>query len=263
MRLLAHLSDLHFGRTDARVVESLLADLHHHRPDLIAISGDLTQRAKSHQFAEARQFLDALPAPAVIVPGNHDLAPLYRPLNRLFRPRAKFHRHLPDHEPWPVWQDEEITVIGLDSTRHLRWTSGKLRSIHLDHVDTVLAEATTPVKVAFLHHPPAESPSGHPFEALAERGVDLILTGHVHKAHAEVIRANTGQSCVLVQASTACSTRLREDANGYGLIRIDMPEIEVTLRGWSGAAFHTTHQVPFTRTTGEWRPRKGHVTPPA
>ena len=89
MRVLAHLSDLHFGRTDTRVVEALLADLQHHRPDLVVISGDITQRARTYQFAEARAFLDRLPCPAVIVPGNHDLVPLYRPLGRLFNPPSR------------------------------------------------------------------------------------------------------------------------------------------------------------------------------
>lgn len=252
MRTVAHLSDLHFGRTDARVVEALMADLHHHRPDLIVISGDLTQRARSHQFAEAKAFLNRLPAPSLIVPGNHDLAPLYRPLSRLFKPRERFHSLI--HQPWPVWSDDELVAIGLDSTRSLRWTSGKLRAAHLDHVQKVgEAAAATACRVAFLHHPPHTALSGHPFEALAERGVDVVLTGHVHKAHVEVIVGDGPSSCLLVQASTACSTRLREDANGYGLIRVDMPEVEVSVQGWSGEAFHTVRRSLFTKTAGVWR----------
>lgn len=254
MRVLAHLSDLHFGRTEPRVVDALLADLAHARPDLVIISGDLTQRARSHEFAAARAFLDRLPAPALAVPGNHDLAPLYQPLNRLFRPRAKFEKHLPGHHSWPVWRDDELVAMGLDSTRHLRWKSGKLRSSHLDHVDGVIA--ATPAhacKVAFLHHPPATALSGHPFEALAERGIDLVLTGHVHKAHVDVIAATHRGSCVLVQASTACSTRLREDANGYSLIHVDMPGMVVEVRGWSGEAFHAVHAYSFHKTGQAWR----------
>ena len=83
MKTIAHLSDLHFGRTEDKVVAALLADLERHRPDLVIISGDLTQRARSHQFAEARAFLSHIPAPALVVPGNHDLYPLYRPLARI------------------------------------------------------------------------------------------------------------------------------------------------------------------------------------
>lgn len=258
MKTIAHLSDLHFGRTDARVVEALLADLHRHRPDLIVVSGDLTQRARTHQFAEARAFLDQLPAPALVVPGNHDLAPLYRPLSRLLSPRAKFRLHLPGHDPLPVWRDEELLVIGLDSTRSLRWKEGRLRGRHLEHLDeqAVLA-APGACKVAFLHHPLTSSSFGHPFEALADRGIDLVLTGHVHRVHLEVIVGRDG-SCVLVQASTACSTRLREDANGYGLIQVDMPRLEVAVQGWSGEGFHTVRHHSFAKEgSGLWRAVSG------
>lgn len=254
MPVIAHLSDLHFGRTDATVVEALLNDLTQARPDLVVISGDLTQRARSSQFAEARAFLERLPAPALVVPGNHDLSPLYSPLNRLFRPRAKFQHHLPGHADSQIWQDEQMVVVGLDSTRHLRWKSGKLRSSHLDRIDTVLAGAAeSACKVAFLHHPPATALSGHPFEALADRGIDLVLAGHVHKVHMELISGAHHSSCILVQASTACSTRLREEANGYGLVHLSMPDMVVEMRGWSGKAFHTVRRQAFRKSGSHWR----------
>lgn len=254
MPVVAHLSDLHFGRTDPEVVQALLEDLTQQRPDLVIISGDLTQRARTYQFAEARAFLDRLPAPALVVPGNHDLAPLYRPLNRLFRPRAKFERHLPGHADWPVWRDGQLVAVGLDSTRHLRWKSGKLRTGHLDQVDEAFADApASACKLVFLHHPPATALSGHPFEALADRGVDLVLTGHVHRAHLELIVGHRHGSCVLVQASTACSTRLREDANGYGIIHVTMPEMAVEVRGWSGDRFHPVRQQRFHKLGSHWQ----------
>ncbi len=257
MTTLAHLSDLHFGRTDARVVKALLDDLHRHRPDLIIVSGDLTQRARSHQFAEARSFLEQLPAPALVVPGNHDLAPLYRPFSRVFAPREKFRRHLPGHDPLPVWSDEGVLVLGLDSTRSLRWKEGRLRDRHLDHVEEMVARAAPGAcKVAFMHHPLASTAFGHPFEALAERGIDLVLTGHVHRVHMEVIHARSGGSCILVQASTACSTRLREDANGYGLVHLAMPAMDIVVQGWSGESFHPVRHWRFHKDhRGLWETR--------
>jgi 3',5'-cyclic AMP phosphodiesterase CpdA len=258
MRTIAHLSDLHFGRTDPLVAAALLADLERRRPDLVIISGDLTQRARSHQFAEARAFLSRVPAPVLVVPGNHDLAPLYRPLDRLFRPRHKFRRHLPDHHSLPVFQDGEVVAIGLDSTRALRWQSGRLKDAHLDHVERILADAPAEsCKATFLHHP---LPTGHPFEALAVRGIDLVLTGHVHRAHVELIVGPQDSSLVLVQASTACSTRLRDDANGYCLVRVAMPQMEVMVQGWSGEAFHTIRHYWFEKGSGSWRvcPRPEH-----
>ncbi len=259
MRHIAHLSDLHFGRTDARVVQALREDLDRQRPDLVIVSGDLTQRAKAGEFAEARAFLAHLPCPSLVVPGNHDLVPLHRPLSRLLRPRDRFERHLPDHRPWPVWHDDEVTAIGLDSTRHLRWISGKLRASHLEHVEQVVTAAPDHAcKLAFLHHPPPTALDGHPFERLAERGVDVVCTGHVHRAHVEVITGHGPTSCILVQASTACSTRLRDDANGYALIRIAMPEVEVILQGWTGERFHPRHQMRFVKSGGVWRDASPH-----
>lgn len=254
MPVIAHLSDLHFGRTDTAVVEALLADLAEQRPDLVIVSGDLTQRARAHQFAEARAFLGRLSAPALVVPGNHDLAPMYRPLNRLFRPRAKFEHHLPGHADSTVWRDERLVVVGLDSTRHLRWKSGKLRAGHLDKVEMALEGAPAEAcKVAFLHHPPATALSGHPFATLADRGVDLVLTGHVHRAHMELIAGRDHGTCILVQASTACSTRLREDANGYGLIHVEMPGLSVEVRGWSGERFHAVRRQHFHKQGSHWK----------
>lgn len=254
MRLIAHLSDLHFGKADPAVVEALVVDMAGHQPDLVIISGDLTQRAKSHQFAEARTFLERLGAPVLVVPGNHDLAPFYRPLKRLLSPRAKFEKHLPGLAQATCYSDDEIVAIGLDSTRHLRWQSGKLRSHHLDEVRSELAEAADHhCKIAFLHHPPSTARSGHSFDTLVENGIDLILTGHVHKAHVELITTPHHGSCVLVQASTACSTRLRQDANGFALIRFDYPRLSVDIRGWGGSAFHTLHVHDFVKQGETWQ----------
>ncbi|OAN43938.1 phosphohydrolase [Paramagnetospirillum marisnigri] len=265
MRTIAHLSDLHFGRTEAKVVRALLLDLEHHRPDLVIISGDLTQRARSHQFAEARAFLSHIPAPALVVPGNHDLYPLYRPLARLFRPRAKFHRNLPGHDVRPVWADSAVVAMGLDSTRSLRWKSGALKDSHLDHLETTLAEANPKAaRVVFMHHPPATTSGGHPYETLVEHGIDLVLTGHVHHAHVELINGEKGGSLVLVQATTACSTRLREDSNGYCLVRLDGDHMEVGVQGWSGEVFHTIRHHWFEKRYGVWRgiAHPTHVFPP-
>ena len=76
MRTLAHVSDLHFGREDAVVAEVLLDDLAEAEPAMVAVSGDLTQRARPAEFESARAWLKRLPMPAVVVPGNHDV-PLF------------------------------------------------------------------------------------------------------------------------------------------------------------------------------------------
>ena len=85
-----HLSDLHFGRVDQRVYGPLIEAVHALKPDLIAVSGDLTQRARSAEFEAARKFLDALPQPQIVVPGNHDV-PLHNVYERFVSGFDSFH----------------------------------------------------------------------------------------------------------------------------------------------------------------------------
>jgi 3',5'-cyclic AMP phosphodiesterase CpdA len=74
MRTVAHLSDLHLGRHDPLIVEALIISLRENRPDLMIFSGDLTQRARRSEFAEARTFLDRIAAPRQSRPGAGVLA---------------------------------------------------------------------------------------------------------------------------------------------------------------------------------------------
>ena len=130
MRTLAHLSDLHFDRVDPVVVEALALAVTAARPDVVAISGDLTQRARSTQFRQARAFLDRLPQPQVIVPGNHDM-PLYNVVQRLLTPRRGYRRHVTD-DLRPSHSDPELLVIGVDTT-HMWSKDGTIRTATRPH----------------------------------------------------------------------------------------------------------------------------------
>src|SRR5690349_5428709 len=99
MRTLIHLSDLHFGRVDDTLIAPLIEQVHSLRPDVVVVSGDLTQRARGREFGAARRFLDSLPKPQIIVPGNHDV-PLYNVFDRFARPLKKYRRYIgEDLEP--------------------------------------------------------------------------------------------------------------------------------------------------------------------
>jgi len=254
MTLVAHLSDLHFGRTDPRLVAALRADLAAAAPDLVAISGDLTQRARSRQFAEARAFLTSIAAPLVVVPGNHDISPLYRPFDRLLRPRDKFRRLLPYRDFPSAWRGEDLVAVGLDSTRPLRWKSGALTDAHLDRLGHLLDGAPAEAaRLVVLHHPPADAGGGHPFDVLLGHGIDLVLAGHAHHARVDLIGEGGAGSLVLVQAGTACSTRRRGEPNGYCLIRLERRQIEVTLREWTGDLFLSRRTAHFRKQGFSWR----------
>src|ERR671938_935858 len=110
MKKIVHLSDLHFGRIDAGLVEPLVAAVNEAQPTLVVVSGDLTQRARSQQFEEARAFLDRLPKPQIIVPGNHDV-PLHNAYARFFQGLNKYKRFITD-DLEPFYSDTEIAVLG-------------------------------------------------------------------------------------------------------------------------------------------------------
>src|SRR4029079_19628242 len=124
MRTILHLSDLHFGRVNPLLVDPLLKIVKEIGPDLVAVSGDLTQRARSHQFQQARSFLEALPKPQIIVPGNHDI-----PLHNVF---ARFVQPLPEYRGYittdlqPVYADEEMVVVGVNTARSSVFKGGRI-----------------------------------------------------------------------------------------------------------------------------------------
>ncbi len=106
MRRIAHISDLHFGRTDPAVVEGLVDELNRAPPDLIIASGDFTMRARRREYAEARAFLARLSAPWVAVPGNHDIAH-FKLFSRFFHPFRRY-RNFIHAETEPTFLDDEI-----------------------------------------------------------------------------------------------------------------------------------------------------------
>ena len=139
MRTIVHLSDLHFGRLDPRLVQPLLAAIRDLSPELVAISGDLTQRARRTQFAEARSFIQALELPHLVVPGNHDV-PLYDIARRFLRPLARYREFVADDLEPSV--DDEIAVIGLNSARSLTFGRGRLNARQISARPSACAAST-------------------------------------------------------------------------------------------------------------------------
>jgi predicted phosphohydrolase len=124
MRTVAHLSDPHFGRIDRATVQALIATVTEARPDIVVVSGDLTQRAKGSEFQEARQFLEALPSPQIVVPGNHDV-PLYNVLARALKPLRNYQRYI-SKELEPFYCDDEIAIVGINTARSLTFKGGRI-----------------------------------------------------------------------------------------------------------------------------------------
>ena len=93
MPVVVHLSDIHFGAHRQDLAESLVADIAGVGPDLVVISGDLTQRARRGQFHQARAFIDRLSTSVLTVVGNHDLPLLDLP-RRLLSVTGRYERSI-------------------------------------------------------------------------------------------------------------------------------------------------------------------------
>jgi 3',5'-cyclic AMP phosphodiesterase CpdA len=264
VRTIAHLSDLHFGREDPRVVEALRSELDRQRPSLVIVSGDLTQRARRRQFEACARFLRALPSPVLVVPGNHDI-PLFDVLRRFLSPLGRYRRYIAE-EAVPLFEDGELFVMGLNSARPWRWKDGALSREQVALIsDRFAAAPPRALRLLVTHHPLRPRP-GDPEPALMRRGpealdaagrhVDLALAGHLHMGYLADIRP-TGEGAravLLVQAGTAISNRRRHEPNSYNRIEVDGDRLEITIRSWGTDAFETRETLSYRLREGVWVP---------
>ena len=269
MRTIIHLSDIHFGRIDPRLVAPLVRTIHAIAPSLVAISGDLTQRARRGQFREARVFLDQLGAPLLVVPGNHDV-PLYNLLARFADPYAGYRRYIQD-DLEPVYEDEEFIAVGMNSARSLPLHGGgRLNQGQVARAAARLKTAPADaVRIVVTHHP-FDLPHGHRRDQLIGRstmamplltaaGADLFLAGHLHLSHvghtADRYRS-AGRTALIVQAGTL-STRGRGEPNAFNVLRIARPQIAIERHTWDESAqrFQATWGGAFCQTAEGWSPK--------
>lgn len=266
MKTIVHLSDLHFGRADPELLGPLIEHVRGAAPDLVVVSGDLTQRARDREFREARAFLDALPSPRLVVPGNHDV-PLYNPVARLLFGLRGYRRHIAA-EVAPFYRNDECAVLGVNTARSLTVKDGRISSGQLRAIERVFRGVPPEVtKVLVTHHPFDLPPRSHhdrvvggarrAIEALAELGVDVVLSGHAHQAHAghSATRFRAAHRAILlVQAGTATSTRVREEPNSWNIVRLDGGGVRVERQAWSGALgrFVTVDDQHFRRAPSGW-----------
>ncbi|HEU4852098.1 MAG TPA: metallophosphoesterase family protein [Telluria sp.] len=267
MRTVVHLSDLHFGRVDGTLLDPLSRLVNELDPDVVVVSGDLTQRAKDEQFAEARAWLDTLPGPQVIVPGNHDIS-LYNVYRRFFEPLTRYKRYITD-DLSPMYADDEIAVVGINTARSLTFKDGRINKEQLAEVHTHFSDLPEHVvKIVVTHHP-FDLPEGHEeesdlvdrasmaMEAFASLGVDVLLAGHLHARHASntMERYQLGDyAALVVQAGTATSTRGRGEVNSFNLLRIEHDRVEVDTYGWDmiHQEFSVLHTEAFLRSANIW-----------
>ena len=251
--IIVHASDIHFGRPHLpELSRAMMSFVHDLGPDAVVISGDLTQRAKAAEYRAARAFLDALaPHPVIATAGNHDV-PLYRFGERLFAPYRNYRSIIGtdtdavlDVDPGPS-ASGGARLVALDSSSPLRAiVNGRVAARQLEFADKAFATAPAgALRVLVVHHnlvDPGDGPRAPPLrgagrilDRLPHWGVDLVLSGHVHRSHLgdRAGRAGTDGGVPVILAGTASSNRGRggeEGRNSFNLIRVEESEIEAAV----------------------------------
>jgi 3',5'-cyclic AMP phosphodiesterase CpdA len=271
MTRLVHLSDLHFGAHDERLVEAVDWQVDELKPDLIVISGDFTQRARTEQFRDACEFLDGLRDrghDVLGVPGNHDV-PLYDVLRRFLFPLARYRRFI-DDTLCPFIELPGVAVLGINTARSFTFKDGRINQDQVEFIrETFSRTPSESVRILVTHHPLFALQVGDEIEravgrhelaldAVEESGVDMLLAGHAHHATSQdagdlVTRAG---GVLVVQAGTATSTRVREQEQSFNTIDIDDSLVTVTVHGWTGDDFKANDARAYEWVEGRWKLRK-------
>lgn len=276
MRTLMHISDLHFGRADVCVMAHVLKEILVRQPNMVVISGDLTQRARPVEFEAARAFIKALETAGIscfVIPGNHDIMPLYRPLSRSRRPFDRYRAHIAEVTE-PVYADKYLAIAAIDTVRASTLKNGRISPGQIDRVsEWFFGVPDSVMKIVVTHHP-LDLPEPHTRRKLvwrakravyllSESRVDMYLSGHYHQSsavHTAARYTSEHYAAIAVQAGTV-SHRLRGEQQSFNVIRIGKPEATIETFAWdsSARAFQAVSLKSFTCEEGRWREIPGAV----
>lgn len=252
MSVLLQISDTHFGTERPPVVEALVAFTLAQRPDLVVLSGDITQRARRAQFHAARTFVKRLATPVLAIPGNHDV-PLFDLLARFTRPYGHYREAFGD-ELEPVHASDDLLVLCLNTTRWWRHKNGEISAEQIERVAARVAGAAPGQLCVIVVHQPVSVPQAGDVHNLVRRhaaavrrwadaGADLVMGGHIHLPYAAPL-SGLSRRLWVVQAGTAVSRRVRGDQpNSVNLLRWgrDAPRGRCVIERWdcpaAGPAF--------------------------
>jgi 3',5'-cyclic AMP phosphodiesterase CpdA len=237
------------------------------KPDLVVISGDFTQRARTEQFRQACEFLEGLRErghEVLGVPGNHDV-PLYDVLRRFLSPLARYRRFI-DESLCPFIELAGVAVLGINTARSFTFKDGRINADQVQFIrDTFARTPSKAVRILVTHHPlfalevagEVDRAIGRQelaLDAVEESGVDMLLAGHNHHASSQdaselVTRAG---GVLVVQAGTATSTRVREQEQSFNTIDIADACVTITVNAWNGKDFRANDARRYQWQDGKW-----------
>jgi 3',5'-cyclic AMP phosphodiesterase CpdA len=270
MRTIIHISDVHFGKIEDSSINSLLVVFSVINPDLVIISGDLTQRAKVKQYKSAKIFLDNLKKAGIgyfVVPGNHDIEPLWKPIRRIFNPYKNYQKYISETIE-PVYADSEIAIAGLNTARPAKLKNGSINQAQIKKIQEWFSTFSPEIlKIVVTHHP-LDLPIHLSKRRLARRAlrgiesfsannIDLYLSGHYHQSSVITTaeRYNKlGYYSIALQAGTL-STRQRGEVQSFNVISYDKPKLSVETYLWDSAdkKFLKKSITDFSLTDNLWR----------
>lgn len=238
MTRLLQISDPHFGTAQPAVIQALLHMAQEQRPDVLVLSGDITQRARVEQFSHAREFCDSLGIPRMLsLPGNHDI-PLFNLYERIFTPYRRYLQFFgPDVES--VLETPELSVISVKTTRRWRHKNGVVSRSQIERVVAHLEKARPEqLRVVVVHQPVHVQREEDEHDRLrgshtavrawSAAGADIVMGGHIHLPYIcelSALVAGVGRRIWCVQAGTALSSRIRQEApNSVNLLHFGLAD---------------------------------------
>jgi 3',5'-cyclic AMP phosphodiesterase CpdA len=235
--MLLHLSDPHFGTEQPSIVQALQRLCAELQPELVVVSGDLTQRARQVQFVQAKAFLQSLNCPYLVIPGNHDI-PLFHLPKRIWQPFKRFKECFGTLEP--RLETEHFVVIGVNTIKSHHHTKGSISLRQIEWVSQQLQAALAHKRKIVVTHQPFVV-SAHDNDAAKDIprlmlpalrrwsafGVEALLHGHLHESAVydlnQYFLLGKAHPVLDIHAGTALSHRIRHQLpNSVNVINPDM-----------------------------------------
>ena len=269
MRTIIHISDMHFGKIDSTSTDSLVTAFSDINPDLVIVSGDLTQRAEPEQFKSAKKFLDDLIKAKLnyfVIPGNHDIEPMWKPPSRIFDPYKSYKKYISETIE-PTYSDGEIAIASLNTVRPTRLKNGSVSKIHIKKVQDWFSKFSPKVTKILVTHHPLDLPLSVPerklakrsvwgVELLSESNVDIYLSGHYHRSSVTTTAGRynkLGYHAIALQAGTL-SLRQRGEVQSFNVISLDKPSLSIETYFWDSInkTFSKKQISNFLLTDNSW-----------
>jgi 3',5'-cyclic AMP phosphodiesterase CpdA len=236
---LFHMSDIHFGLEDTRALAWAAQSIESEAPAAVAITGDLTMRARRHEFARACQWIQGLQAPVTVEVGNHDL-PYFNVAERFFAPYGRF-RSIEALIERKI-DLGGVAIVSLKTTARAQWrfnwSKGWVTEAALEHTLAEIDALPTGTRVLVAcHHPLVEVGTrgtaltrggDRALEALARRDVLAVLSGHVHDAFD--LTCETPAGAVRMIGAGTLSKRIRSTPPSFNELTIAGTEVKVRVR---------------------------------